>query len=257
MSGRLDGRVALITGGARGIGRATAELFVSEGAQVVIADVRADDGEAAAKELGGATRFVELDVADEAAWDRAIGEIDAEEGRLDVLINNAGIVAFSPLAAMTTEEFMRVVSVNQLGVFLGMRSVAPLMTRVNRGSIVNISSIDGLAGSPLAGAYVATKFAVRGMTKVAALELAAVGIRVNSIHPGVIPTPIVDDVAPGFDFAGLFQSSIPMQRLGRPEEIAALALFLASDESSYCTGSEFVADGGVTAGLMFNNIDFP
>jgi 3alpha(or 20beta)-hydroxysteroid dehydrogenase len=146
---------------------------------------------------------------------------------------------------------MRVVGVNQLGVFFGMRAAIPAMNRAGRGSIINISSVDGLSGTPMACAYVASKFAVRGMTKVAALELASSGIRVNSIHPGGVRTPMIDFV-PGVDAGALVEPSIPMKRLGTPEEIAHLALFLASDESSYCTGSEFVADGGATAGVLID-----
>jgi 3alpha(or 20beta)-hydroxysteroid dehydrogenase len=145
------------------------------------------------------------------------------------------------------EEFQRVYRVNQLGVFLGMRAVIPAMIRAGKGSIINVSSIEGLAGSPLACAYAATKFAARGMTKVAALELAGSGIRVNSIHPGVVRTPIIE-VAPGLDLAAMVEPKVPMQRVASPEEIASVIVFLASDESSYCTGAEFVVDGGAMAG---------
>jgi 3alpha(or 20beta)-hydroxysteroid dehydrogenase len=251
MAGRLEGKVALITGAARGMGAAEARLFVAEGSRVVIADVLVNEGKALARELGAAACFVELDVTDETAWEQTVDQATATFGGLDVLVNNAGVASLSPLVATTVEDYMRVVGVNQLGVFLGMRAVTPAMNRAGRGSIVNISSIDGLAGTPMAVAYVASKFAVRGMTKVAALELAGANIRVNSIHPGGVRTAMID-LVPGLDLGALVEPSIPMKRLGRPEEIAQLALFLASDESSYCTGSEFVADGGVTAGVLID-----
>ena len=248
MTGRLDGKVGLITGGARGIGAATARLFVAEGAKVVVADVLTSDGEILTKELGDRAHFVDLDVTDESAWARCIDEVTSSFGGLDVLVNNAGVASLAPIVRTTTEEYLRVVGVNQLGVFLGMRTAIPALSTSGNGSIINMSSIEGLGGSPMAIAYAASKFAVRGMTKVAALELAAAGIRVNSIHPGGVLTPIHDSL--GLDIAGTVEPSVPMKRLGTAEEIALLALFLASDESSYCTGSEFIADGGVTANAM-------
>jgi 3alpha(or 20beta)-hydroxysteroid dehydrogenase len=243
---RLSGRLALITGGARGMGAATARRFVEEGAKVLIADVLSE-GETLARELGHAARFVELDVADEGGWARAMEIAGSMAPTVDVLVNNAGVASFTPIVDLTVEEFNRVFRVNQLGVFLGMRAVIPAMTSAGRGSIINISSIEGLAGSPLACVYTATKFAVRGMTKVAALELAGSGIRVNSIHPGVVRTPILE-VAPGLDLATMIEPSVPLKRVASPEEIASVTVFLASDESSYCTGSEFVVDGGAMAG---------
>jgi 3alpha(or 20beta)-hydroxysteroid dehydrogenase len=243
---RLNGRLAIVTGGARGMGAATAKRFVEEGAQVLVADVLSE-GEALAKELGDRARFVELDVSDERAWAEAVELAATMAPTVDVLVNNAGVASFTPIADLTVEEYQRVYRVNQLGVFLGMRAVIPSMIRAGRGSIINISSVEGLAGSPLACVYTATKFAVRGMTKVAALELATSGIRVNSVHPGVVRTPILE-VAPGLDLAAMIEPSVPMRRVGSPEEIANVNLFLASDESSYCTGAEFVVDGGAMAG---------
>lgn len=243
---RLNGRLAVITGAARGMGAATARRFVEEGAQVLITDVLAE-GETLAKELGDRARYIELDVADEEAWVRAMDLAASMGSSVDILVNNAGVASFTPIADLSVEEYQRVYRVNQLGVFLGMRAVIPTMTRAGRGSIINISSVEGLAGSPLACVYTATKFAVRGMTKVAALELAGSGIRVNSIHPGVVRTPILE-VAPGLDLASMIEPSVPMKRVASPEEIANVTLFLASDESSYCTGAEFVVDGGAMAG---------
>jgi 3alpha(or 20beta)-hydroxysteroid dehydrogenase len=232
------------------MGEAEVRLFAAEGATVVVGDVLVAEGKALARELGQCARFFELDVSEEAAWERAVSKTSDEFGGIDVLVNNAGIALFAPIASMSTEDYMRVFAVNQLGVFFGMRAVIPAMTARLGGSIVNISSIDGIAGNTTGTAYVSSKFAVRGMTKVAALELASVGIRVNSIHPGVVDTPMTGIAAPGVDIAAVCSPHIPMRRLGRPEEIARLALFLASEESSYCTGSEFVADGGVMSGHM-------
>lgn len=246
MSARLAGKVAFITGGSRGMGAAEARLFVEHGAKVAIADVLDAEGEVLAKELGPAARYVHLDVTDEDAWAAGVDEAVRTLGALDVLVNNAGIASLAPIVDMTTKEYLRVIGVNQLGVFLGMRTAIPAMTTAGRASIVNISSIEGLGGAPGAIAYSASKFAVRGMTKVAAIELAPLGIRVNSIHPGGVDTRMLDVGGP--ELIAMIRPSIPMRRLATPEEIAALALFLASDDSSYCTGSEFIADGGVGAG---------
>jgi 3alpha(or 20beta)-hydroxysteroid dehydrogenase len=250
MTARLADKVALITGGSRGMGAAEARLFVEHGAQVAIADVLDAEGEVLAKELGPSARYIHLDVTDEQSWAACVDDVVQSFGVLDVLVNNAGIASLAPIVDTTTEEYLRVVGVNQLGVFLGIRTAIPAMTTAARASIVNISSIEGIAGSPATIAYSASKFAVRGMTKVAAIELAPLGIRVNSIHPGGVRTPMLDPIG-GVNLAARVEPLIPMKRLGAPEEIALLALFLASDESSYCTGSEFVADGGITASVLF------
>jgi 3alpha(or 20beta)-hydroxysteroid dehydrogenase len=250
MTARLADKVALITGGSRGMGAAEARLFVEHGAQVAIADVLDAEGEVLAKELGPSARYIHLDVTDERSWAACVDDVVQSFGVLDVLVNNAGIASLAPIVDTTTEEYLRVVGVNQLGVFLGIRTAIPAMTTAARASIVNISSIEGIAGSPATIAYSASKFAVRGMTKVAAIELAPLGIRVNSIHPGGVRTPMLDPIG-GVNLAARVEPLIPMKRLAAPEEIALLALFLASDESSYCTGSEFVADGGITASVLF------
>jgi 3alpha(or 20beta)-hydroxysteroid dehydrogenase len=250
MTARLADKVALITGGSRGMGAAEARLFVEHGAQVAIADVLDAEGEVLAKELGPSARYIHLDVTDERSWAACVDDVVQSFGVLDVLVNNAGIASLAPIVDTTTEEYLRVVGVNQLGVFLGIRTAIPAMTTAVRASIVNISSIEGIAGSPATIAYSASKFAVRGMTKVAAIELAPLGIRVNSIHPGGVRTPMLDPIG-GVNLAARVEPLIPMKRLAAPEEIALLALFLASDESSYCTGSEFVADGGITASVLF------
>ena len=252
--GRLDGKVALVTGAARGMGRAEAKLFAAEGARVAVCDVRDAEGEALAAEIGEAARYHRLDVTREDDWARVVAEVERAFGPVTVLVNNAGIAEFGPLAELSLESWHRVVAVNQTGVFLGMREVVAPMTRAGGGSIVNVSSIDGLVGQDGVLSYVASKWAVRGMTKTAARELASRGIRVNSIHPGFIHTHLAveDDAHLDAVHAVLDAHTAklaPMGRTGAPEEIARLALFLASDESSYSTGSEFVADGGMTAGL--------
>lgn len=251
--GRLDGKVALISGGARGLGRAMADEFVAEGARVVIGDILVEEAAAAAAALGPAARSVELDVTSEQSWDAAVSATVDAFGALHVLVNNAGRAELSPLATATLESYRRVTEVNQTGVFLGMRAAIEPMTAAGGGSIINVSSIDGMVGSPRIISYIASKWAVRGMTKAAAMELAPRNIRVNSVHPGHVHTLLADE--PGQDRA-LVERMIdehvarfaPMQRTGEPAEIAKLAAFLASDDSSYCTGSEFVADGGFTAG---------
>jgi 3alpha(or 20beta)-hydroxysteroid dehydrogenase len=250
---RLDGKVALVSGGARGLGRAIVEELAAEGAQVVIGDLLDDQAAALAGVLGARARAVHLDVTSEAGWNDAIVATIEAFGRLDVLVNNAGIAEGAPFWETTLESYRRVVEVNQIGVFLGMRAAVAPMTDAGGGSIVNISSIDGLIGAPRIVSYVASKWAVRGMTKAVAMELAPRHIRVNSVHPGHVHTLLASE--PGQDRA-LVEAAVdahtrrfaPMQRTGEPEEIAKLVAFLASDESSYCTGAEFVADGGFTAG---------
>ena len=251
--GRLEGKVALISGAARGMGKAEAILFADEGARVVVCDVRDDEGKAVAAGIGDAALYQHLDVTSEDDWERAIEATEGAFGRLDVLVNNAGIAEAAPLAEMTLDSYRRVTEVNQTGVFLGMRAAVEPMTRAGGGSIINISSIDGLIGMDFILSYVASKWAVRGMTKTAARELAPRGIRVNSIHPGFIYTHLAveseEALAPTHAVLDAHTERLaPMKRTGEPEEIARLALFLASDESSYSTGSEFVADGGLTSG---------
>jgi 3alpha(or 20beta)-hydroxysteroid dehydrogenase len=251
--GRLDGKVALVSGAARGMGQAEARLFAAEGAKVAVCDVRDDEGKAVAESIGSAALFVHLDVTSEDEWATAVAATQNAFGKLDVLVNNAGIAENAPLAEMTLESYERVIAVNQTGVFLGMKAVIEPMTAAGGGSILNISSIDGLVGMNNIISYVASKWAVRGMTKTAAMELAPRGIRVNSIHPGFIHTWLaVEDESHLSEVHSHLDAHTaklaPMGRAGEPEEIAKLALFLASDESSYSTGSEFVADGGLIAG---------
>jgi 3alpha(or 20beta)-hydroxysteroid dehydrogenase len=246
--GRLEGKVALITGGARGQGEAEARLFVAEGAKVLIADVLDEQGTKLAAGIGEAAKYIHLDVSQEADWQAAVERAVSVFGKLDVLVNNAGIVRTGLLENMDLGSYMEVVNVNQVGTFLGMRAVVKPMREAGGGSIVNISSNAGLEGVEGVGAYVASKWAVRGMTKTAAIELGRYGIRVNSVHPGGVDTPMISgDALGGADQDAAF-ASLPIPRIGRPEEIALLVLFLASDEASYTTGAEVSADGGRMAG---------
>lgn len=246
LDGRLDGKVAIVTGGARGQGAAEARLFASEGATVVVTDVLTGEGEAVATEIQGL--FLAHDVSSETAWQETVQRTLDAYGRIDVLVNNAGIFRRAGLLATTLADYRRVIDVNQVGVFLGMQAVAPTMIAQRSGAIVNISSIAGFLGAAGAFAYGASKWAVRGMTKAAGIELAKHGVRVNSIHPGMIDTEMMTEVTGGdAERFERIERTVPLRRVAAPEEVAKLALFLASDESAYCTASEFVVDGGVIA----------
>lgn len=248
----LNGKVALITGAARGQGAAEARLFAQRGAKVMLCDILDSEGQAVAAEIGANAAYIRLDVTSEASWQAAVTAAVSKFGKLNVLVNNAGIVKVTDLADCPLDEYMQVIQVNQVGVFLGMKTVVPAMKQAGGGSIVNISSIDGLIGMTGGTAYCASKFAVRGMTKVAALELGKLGIRVNSIHPGGILTPMITGAGLDAQTAGEIFGRVPLQRIGQPEEIATLAAYLASDDASYSTGSEFIADGGLTAGFALD-----
>lgn len=246
--GRLTGKVALISGGARGQGAAEARLFCAEGASVVIGDVLDEQGHKVAAEIGAAACYVRLDVTREDDWTSAVALARGRFGRLDVLVNNAGIVRTGYLENHSLADYLAVVNVNQVGVFLGMRAVVGALREAGGGSIVNISSNAGLEGVEGVIGYAASKWAVRGMTKSAALELGQYGIRVNSVHPGGVDTPMLGGAELGHMLAKNPFANQPIPRIAQPEEIARLVLFLASDESSYSTGSEFTADGGRMAG---------
>jgi 3alpha(or 20beta)-hydroxysteroid dehydrogenase len=241
LSGRLNGKIALVTGAAQGMGLATARLFAGQGAVVHATDIRDDLGEEAFKDLAPQVTYEPLDVTSEADWDRVTKGIASRHGRLDVLVNNAGVAHQVPLAEMSLPDFMHIIMVNEVGVFLGMRASIPLLRAAASGaSIINVSSIAAMSATDLGqGAYAASKWAVTGMSKVAAAELGPFGIRVNTVHPGHLRTPMSNEVK-----LNLFAERNPLKRVGQPEEQAALLLFLASDESSYSTGSEFYADGG-------------
>jgi 3alpha(or 20beta)-hydroxysteroid dehydrogenase len=242
--GRLDGRVALITGAAspRGQGAAEARLFVAEGASVVLADVSDEEGGATAESIGERVAYRRLDVTSEAGWTDAVAWTLERFGRLDVLVNNAGIWFGKGLDETTLDDYRRVVEINQVGTFLGLRAVVPAMKAAASGSIVNISSLAGLRGTNMPLAYAATKWAVRGMSRAAAAELAPHGIRVNAVFPGYVDTGMID--------AGHEEIAqrVPLgRRLASPEEIATTVAFLASDDARYVTGAELVVDGAVTA----------
>ncbi|MEU7907121.1 glucose 1-dehydrogenase [Actinoplanes sp. NPDC049118] len=249
--GRLDGKVALITGGARGMGKSHARHFVAEGARVVIGDVLDDRGRAVADGIGEQrSRFVHHDVTSEADWAVAVDTALEAFGRLDVLVNNAGILRHAPIADMAPADFRQVLDVNLVGCWLGIRQAVKPMTAAGGGSIVNVSSIEGFVGAAGLSAYSASKFGVRGITKSAAQELGRFGIRVNSVHPGGVMTSMAVTAAQSFvdvDPAG-FLKSLPIARFAEPVEISRLVAFLASDESSYTTGAEFLADGGLLSG---------
>lgn len=252
--GRLDGKVVLISGAARGQGAAEAGLFVEEGARVVLGDVLDEEGDEVAGRLGDAAIYRHLDVRRPEDWAAATAAAVARFGTLTTLVNNAGVLRFGGLADTSPDAFREVVEVNQVGCFLGMRAVAPLLIANGGGAIVNVSSTAGMVGLGNMMAYTASKWAIRGMTKAAAVELAQHGVRVNAIMPGSVRTEMltrtVGDIAPGAPMA-----SVPLGRAAEPEEMARLVLFLVSDESSYSTGQEFVADGGVLAGFLMRVLD--
>ena len=242
MALRFEGRAALVTGGARGIGAAIVRRLHGEGANVAITDVLADEGRALAAELGERTVFIDHDVTDDAAWADAVKAAVAAFGRLDVLVNNAGIHHGGGLVDADLAGVERQIRVNQFGTFLGMRHAFAPMQAAGGGSIVNISSIAGQLGFPNAAAYVGTKWAVRGMTKTAALELAPAQIRVNSVHPGFIETPMLENNPPEANQAGI--EATPLKRIGKPEEIAAAVAFLVGPDAGFVTGAELTVDGG-------------
>ncbi|WP_075981382.1 glucose 1-dehydrogenase [Bacillus massilinigeriensis] len=241
---RLENKVAIITGAAQGMGAAHAKLFVEQGAKVVLTDLNEEKGQALATELGENAIFVKQNVTSEDDWNNVLAVAEEKFGQVNVLVNNAGITMAKSILDISVEEYRRIVDINQTSVFIGIKTVAPSMIKSGGGSIVNISSMNGLVAGAVG--YTDTKFAVRGLTKAAAMNLAPMGIRVNSVHPGVIATPMVvqEDTKAAVE---AFSAHIPLKRVAQPEEVSNLVLFLASDESSYSTGSEFIIDGGLTA----------
>jgi 3alpha(or 20beta)-hydroxysteroid dehydrogenase len=248
--GKLDGKVAIVSGGARGQGEAEVRMFVEEGAHVVFGDVLDDRGEKVAADVGHAAVYQHLDVTQEADWDSIVASTIDRFGRVDVLVNNAGILRVRMIDGHTLADYLEVININQVGCFLGMRAVVAPMKEQRSGSIINTSSTSGFVGTLGLVAYTASKFAVRGMTKVAAMELGGFGIRVNSVHPGGVDTEMLDQP----EFAHLDTSSAyvgqPIPRIGRPDEVAQMMVFLASEDSSFSTGSEFIIDGGYLTGPL-------
>jgi 3alpha(or 20beta)-hydroxysteroid dehydrogenase len=245
---RMKDKVAIITGGARGMGAETARLFASEGAVVVIADRLVDEGWALAGELGGEASFASLDVSDENQWQSLVADIHARHGRIDALVNNAAVLSYGELVTADVAEFDRVFAVNVRGTFLGIKHVGAIMRAAGRGAIVNVSSIDGLRGANALGLYSSSKWAVRGMTKTAALELGPYGVRVNSLHPGGVNTPMTNPTGGSIEELNRGHRRVPLQRIGEPSEIAVASLFLCSDEASYISAAELAVDGGWSAG---------
>lgn len=248
MSISLQGVTALVTGGARGMGAQHVRGLVEAGANVVSADVLDDEGSALAAELGDAVIYRHLDVTDEAGWQSVAADAEAAFGPIGVLVNNAGIVTWGSIETLSTADFKRTIDINLTGVWLGMHTVVPSMRRAGGGSIVNISSTAGLQGYANIGAYVASKWGVRGLTKAAALELGAYGIRVNSIHPGPIRTPMTAGLSEGLT------SLQPIPRIGETEEVTAMLLFVLR-EATYSTGHEFIVDGGAVVGQVLQTPD--
>ncbi len=245
---RLDGKVAIITGAAGGIGAAAARAFADQGAELVLTDADGAGAEAVAAAIGERATALVHDVTSEADWEAVVTHATAAHGGVDTLVNNAGILLAAPLAETSLADFRRVLDVNVCGTFLGMKAVAPLMAERRAGSIVNVSSVAGLIGSPYLTAYAASKFAVRGMTKVVAKEFAAAGVRVTSIHPGQVDTEM--NSRQRDEMPALIEkliAGIPLRRIGTPEEVAHALVYLASDESAFMTGAELVLDGGTSA----------
>jgi len=245
---RLEGKVAIVTGAARGIGEATARRFVAEGAKVVLADTRDDTGAEVAGALGGSARYISLDVTSEDDWAAGVAAAVEAFGGVDVLVNNAGIMRVAPLLETDLDTFHKVLDTNLVSAFLGIRACAPVMGDRGGGSIVNFSSPQGLEGRHGMAAYTASKFGVRGLTRTAAMELGPLGIRVNAVVPGPTRTAMTTRKGWTDEDYGAAYGGYPLGRMGDPDEIAAVCLFLASDESSFCTGADFVVDGGVLAG---------
>jgi 3alpha(or 20beta)-hydroxysteroid dehydrogenase len=237
---RLDGKVALVSGAARGIGAAVAEALAHNGAKVVIGDLLDEDGRARAEQIGSSATYVHLDVTNPDDWSAAVATAVERYGKLDVLVNNAGIAQAAPIDQYPRADWDRILAVNLTGAFNGIQAAVPAMKNAGGGSIVDISSILGLIAAPASAGYVATKFGLRGLTKAAAVDLGKYGIRVNSVHPGFIATPMTAAVPPD-------TSVVALGRPGAPEDVAKLVVFLASDDSSFSTGAEFVVDGGETA----------
>lgn len=245
---RLHDKICIITGAARGMGAATARLFAREGATVIVADVHESEGHLIANEIGGAASFHRLDVSIESEWQQLVAAVIERHGRIDALVNNAGIVHFSLIDQLTEQDLDRVLGVNLKGPLFGVKHVGRVMKAACKGAIVNISSVDGTRGANALVAYSASKWAVRGITRTAALEYGPHGVRINSVHPGGVDTAMGNPLQLRGNERNADYRLVPLQRIGEPEEVAAASLFLCSDEASYITGAELLVDGGWAAG---------
>jgi 3alpha(or 20beta)-hydroxysteroid dehydrogenase len=248
MTQRLQGKTAIITGGAQGMGAVTAELFVANGANVVIGDILEDKGQALADKLGSQAKFIKLDVTNEENWQQAVKAAESF-GPLTTLVNNAGILVFKAIKDIPTSEYANLLNINLVGAYTGIRAVIEPMQKAGGGSIINISSIDGLQAKNSLAAYASSKWGMRGLTKASALELVPHGIRVNTVHPGGIHTAMGNQEDIDDENMNVFYKDQAIPRVGKPIEVARMTLFLATDEASYSTGSEFMVDGGWNAGM--------
>ena len=248
MSGKFDGKVVVVTGGARGMGEATARLFVKQGATVIIGDVLEKEGQALAASSGGSIEFAKLDVSNEDDWAALVAGALAKHGRIDALVNNAAVTHFAPLEELQAADIDRVLGINVKGTMLGLKHVGKVMLDAGRGAIVNISSVDGFRGANTLALYSSSKWAVRGLTKTAALEFGPRGVRVNSVHPGGVDTAMGNPQGQTGEERNWAYGRVPLQRIGEPEEIAAASVFLCSDDASYIAGAELAVDGGWAAG---------
>ena len=247
----LNGKVAIVTGGARGMGAATSRLFAQAGARVVIADLVDTEGEAVARELGEQATYRHHDVSDEDSWQALVAAALARWGQIDVLVNNAGVLLYKAVLDTSKAEFEKVLGVNLIGSFLGIRAVAPHMTERKQGAIVNVSSAAGMTGTNGLAAYGSSKWGLRGLTRVSAMELGPSGIRVNSVHPGSIDTVMGNPGGLSKSEINRNHGGVPLQRIGDADEVARLSLFLASDAASYLSGAEIAVDGGLLAGQYY------
>jgi 3alpha(or 20beta)-hydroxysteroid dehydrogenase len=251
---RLQDKVAIITGGARGMGSATSRIFVAEGAKVIITDVLDQEGENLAEELKDSAVFCHHDVTDEKSWQAIAEKAESEFGKIDVLVNNAGILLFKTIAETEKQEFEQVLGVNLVGTFLGIKTVGSRMVERGKGSIINISSVDGMKGANGLAAYCSSKWGMRGLTRAAAMELGHQGVRVNSVHPGGVNTIMSNPNFAPREQIDKGYNDIPLQRIGEPEEVAQATLFLASDDASYLCGAEIAVDGGMLVGHYYKGL---